>query len=104
MDRPHKTHVPISENLELTFKVGKGVPLHTPHGIDVKIEEDQVPYVVNVHVKEATYPTLVSDNLVAVAITQDVWFHGWMYQTEVITVEEVEAARRAGIKVLEVER
>jgi len=86
------------------FQYPKGTPLHTPHGIDVKIEEWQCPFTVNVHVKEATYPTLVSDNLVAAAITQEVWFYGWMYNTEVITVDEVEGARRAGIRVLEVER
>ena len=58
-----------------------------------------------VHVKKATFPTLVSDNELAnAAVTQDVWFYGWMYKdVEIVKAEEVESARRAGIRVLEAE-
>jgi hypothetical protein len=87
------------------FQYPRGVPRHTPHGVDVKIREWQCPYTVEVHVKKATFPTLVSDNELANAsITQDVWFYGWMYKdVEIIKAEEVESARRAGIRVLEAE-
>jgi len=83
----------------------RGVPRHTPHGMDVKIREWQCPYVVEVHVKKATFPTLVSDNELAnVAVTQDVWFYGWIYKdVEIIKADEVESARRAGVRVLEAE-
>ena len=83
----------------------RGVPRHTPHGVDVKIREWQCPYTVDVHIKKATFPTLVSDNELAnAAITQDVWFYGWMYKdVEIIKAEEVESARRVGIRVLEAE-
>lgn len=82
----------------------KGAPLFTVHGIDLKIEENQTPYTINVFVKPATFPTLNSDNLVAAAISQVVFFYGWIYWVAVITADAVEAARRAGIRVLEVTR
>ena len=81
----------------------KGNPWFTPHGIDVKFEENHMPFTINVHVKPATYPTLFSDNLVAATVSQDVYFYGWIYWLEVITADEVEAARKAGTRVLEVE-
>jgi len=83
----------------------RGVPRHTPHGANIKIREWQCPYTVEVYIKKATFPTLVSDNeLENVAVTQEVWFYGWMYKdVEIIKAEEVESARRAGIRVLEVE-
>jgi hypothetical protein len=82
----------------------KGVPLFTPHGIDEKIEENQTPYTINVFIKPATYPTLQSDNLVAVPISQVVFFYGWIYWVQVVTADAVTAARAAGIRVLEVTR
>lgn len=85
-----------------SFQYPKGVPLFTAHGADIKIEENQTPYLINVYVKPAEYPTLNSDNLVAAAISQDVFFYGWMYWCTVITADDVEAARRAGTRVLEV--
>lgn len=87
-----------------SFQYPKGVPLFTVHGIDIKIEENQTPYTINVHIIPATYPTLNSDNLVAVAVTQDVFFYGWIYWFTVVTADDVTAARRAGIRVLEVDR
>lgn len=83
----------------------KGVPLFTVHGIDVKIEENQTPYTINVFVSPATYPTLVSDNLVAVAITQVVFFYGWIYWISTpLTADAVATARSKGVRVLEVTR
>ena len=38
------------------------------------------------------------------AVTQDVWFYGWIYKdVEIIKADEVESARRAGVRVLEAE-
>jgi len=87
------------------FQYPKGVPRNTPHGVDVKTEEWQCPFIVEIHVKPATFPTLVSDNELAnAAFSQDVWFYGWMYKkVEVVKAEEVESARRAGIRVVEAE-
>lgn len=82
----------------------KGVPLFTVHGIDVKIEENQTPYTINVFVKPATYPTLLSDNLIGVAVSQVVFFYGWIYWVAVINADAVAAARSAGVRVLEVTR
>ena len=79
----------------------KGNPLFTVHGIDLKIEENQTPYTINVFVIPATYPTLNSDNLIAQAVSQVVFFYGWIYWVTVITADQVTAARSAGVRVLE---
>jgi hypothetical protein len=108
---PDNDQIYLLEDLDFTgptrhsFQYPKGTPLFTPHGIDVKIEENQTPYTINVHIIPATYPTLVSDNLVAAAVSQDVFFYGWIYWiSPPLTADEVEAARKAGTRVLEVER
>jgi hypothetical protein len=106
---PDNTQIYFLEDLDFvgptrnTLQYPKGVPLFTPHGIYVPIEENQTPYTINVFIKPATYPTLVSDNLVNATISQDIFFYGWIYWISApLTADQVAAAQAAGTRVLEV--
>ena len=80
----------------------KGNPINTPHGLDMEMEEWMTPWLLNLFIKPATYPTLVSSNPVNAIISQDIWFFGYIYWIQVITTDQAAALVEAGGKQLPV--
>jgi len=93
-----------------SFKVDypRGDPRFTPHGLDIRLDEDLAPkfapFRVDLWVKPATEPALISDNMLAMPIQFASWWFGWKYRTKVITSADVDAARSQGVRILEIER
>ena len=86
----------------------RGDPRYTPHGIAIELDENLAsrldPWRVDLWIKPATEPAIISDNTLAQEIHFKVWFYGWKYRTKVITKADLDAARGRGVKVLEIER
>lgn len=93
-----------------TFKIDypRGDPRFTPHGLLIELDENiassKDPWRVDLWVKPATEPVVVSRNYFAFANSFRVAFYGWKYRTKVMTKEDLEAARARGVKVLSIER
>lgn len=86
----------------------RGDQRFTPHGLSIQMDENVAsrldPFRVDLWVKPATDPVIISDNTLAQVVHFKAWFYGWKYRTKVITKADLDAARGRGVKVLEVER
>jgi len=93
-----------------TFKIDypRGDPRFTPHGLLVELNENIAsildPWRIDLWIKPATEPAVISRNLFAFANHFKIAFFGWKYRTKVITKADLDAARGRNVKVLEVER
>lgn len=86
----------------------RGDARFTPHGLSIRLDENVAsrlnPFRVDLWVKPATEPYLVSDNTLPQEVHFKCWWYGWKYRTKVITKPDLDAARGRGVKVLEIER
>ena len=93
-----------------TFKIDypRGDPRFTPHGLLIELNENIAsildPFRIDLWIKPATEPVVISRNYFAFANHFKVAFFGWKYRTKVITKADLDAARGRNVKVLEVER